>query len=166
MFKSLLQWLFNISLLGLAAPAASHTYFFGLTELSINPNNQHIEVIHQFTAHDIDNAIAEIRQITFSPAHPKYELIIREYLEQHFQLSQKNQPIALNWVGLEINKGKVIIYQEVEKQSILTGLVVKNDLLINTYAKQINIVNYQDNTISGSLTFTDSNRIVEIADKN
>ncbi|NQY35596.1 MAG: hypothetical protein HRT37_11605 [Alteromonadaceae bacterium] len=166
MFKSLLQWLFYILLLGLAAPAASHTYFFGLTELSVNPNNRHIEVIHQFTAHDIDNAIAEIEQIAFSPAHPKYELYIRKYLEQNFQLSQKNQPLTLNWVGLEINKGKVIIYQEVDKHSILTGLVVKNDLLIDTYAKQINTVNYQDNTLSGSLTFTDSKRIVEIADKN
>ena len=64
-----------------------------------------------------------------------------------------------------MNKGKILIYQEVENKSMLISLVIKNDLLIDTYVKQINTLNYQGKTMSGTLTFTDSNRIITIADK-
>lgn len=143
-------------LLGFGAFASAHKYFFGLTELSVNPNNQTIEVIHQFTAHDLENAIAQLKQEHFSPEHPKYDFYIKEYFNQHFQLTVGNEPLSLTWVGLELNKGKVLVYQEALFKNKLAGLVVKNDLLVDTYAKQVNTVNYQDSVIKGSLTFTES----------
>ena len=166
MLRILSQLILSLSLMGLTASAVSHTYFFAITELSINSKNQQLEIIHQFTAHDIDNAIAEIEQINFSVAHPEYESYIQKYLDNHFKLSYKNQILDLNFIGLEVDKGKIYIYQEANKKINLASLVVKNDLLVDTYPKQVNTVNYQDNAISGSLTFTGSQRIIKIDHKN
>ncbi|MDT0604959.1 DUF6702 family protein [Thalassotalea castellviae] len=141
---------------------SAHKYFFGLTEISVNPKNQTIEIIHQFTAHDLENAIAEQKQEHFSPEHPKYDLYIKEYFDNHFQLDFHQKKIELNWVGLELMKGKVIIYQEAQFKNKLAGLVVKNDLLVDTYTKQVNIVNYQDSGLKGSFTFTESNNVAII----
>lgn len=153
-------------LCGLALSSVAHRYFFGLTELSVNPRTNNIEIIHQLTAHDIDNAIAEQRQIHFSPEHPEYEQLIQHYVEAHFQLidarNNKTDKIKLNWIGLEIAKGHVYIYQEANFENFLAGLVVKNDLLVDTYPKQVNTVNYQDNINSGSLTFSTSLKIATI----
>ncbi len=154
-------------LCGAALSSVAHRYFFGLTDLSVNPRTHNIEVIHQLTAHDIDNAIAEQRQIHFSPEHPKYEQLIQAYVETHFKIidaqNGKQHEIKLNWIGLEIAKGHVYIYQEANFENYLTGLVVKNDLLVDTYPKQVNTVNYKDNLISGSLTFSTSVKIAKIA---
>jgi len=162
LFKSFIFCL----LCGAALSSVAHRYFFGLTELSVNPRTNNIEIIHQLTAHDIDNAIAEQRQIHFSPEHPKYELLIQKYVESHFEISQvknnKHQEIQLNWVGLEIAKGHVYIYQEAKFENYLAGLVVKNDLLVDTYPNQVNTVNYKDSRISGSLTFSTSLKIATI----
>jgi hypothetical protein len=149
-------------LAGLTASAVAHRYFFGLTELSVNPQSQQVEIIHQLTAHDIDNAIAQKKQIHFSPAHPDYDNLVKAYVENHFKLSYYNQNISLKWIGLEIVKDKVFIYQEANFENYLSGLVVKNDLLVDTYPKQVNTVNYQDNKIKGSLTFTDINKVAKI----
>lgn len=151
-----------ILLVGYGQFAHAHKYFFGLTDLSVNPRNQHIEVIHQFTAHDIENAIAEQRQEHFSTAHPQYEHYIQQYVEQQFELSQAKEKLVLQWVGLELVKDKLFIYQEVMAKNILTGLVVKNALLVDTYAKQINTLNYQDTVIKGTLTFTESLKVATI----
>ena len=40
--------------------------------------------------------------------------------------------------------------------------MVKNDLLVDTYTKQVNTVNYQDSVSKGSLTFTQSVKVATI----
>ena len=162
MYNNAYKIFFVLMLLGYGAFASAHKYFFGLTELSVNSNNQTIEIIHQFTAHDIENAIAEQKQEHFSPEHPKYDLYIKNYFDNHFQLDVNQKKIELSWVGLELIKGKVIIYQEAPFKNKLAGLVVKNDLLVDTYTKQVNTVNYQDSVLKGSLTFTESNSVAII----
>jgi len=166
LFKSFICCL----LCGVALSSAAHRYFFGLTELSVNSKTNSIEVIHQLTAHDIDNAIAEQQQIHFSPEHAEYEQLIQNYVEAHFKIidnkNDKNHEIKLNWVGLEIAKGNVYIYQEAHFENFLSGLVVKNDLLVDTYPKQINTVNFKDDSIIGSLTFSTSIKIAIITNNN
>ncbi|GLX78057.1 hypothetical protein tinsulaeT_13970 [Thalassotalea insulae] len=154
-----LKIFFILFIFGHCASAFAHKYFFGLTEMSVNPRTNNIEIIHQFTAHDLENVIAETRQEHFSPEHASYEDYIQHYFNQHFQLKFKQQAIPLTWIGLEIVNGQMFIYQEAVFQNNLAGLVVKNDLLVDTYYKQVNTVNYQDSVLSGSLTFTESKRV-------
>lgn len=157
---SLNSILLSVILVGVAVPAAAHTYFFGFTELNINSKSKHIEVIHQFTAHDIENAIAEIKQVSFSPEHPQYDDFIKNYIEKRFVLEQNNHIVKMSWIGVEVKKGQLFAYQESFSESYLTNLLVKNTILVDTYVKQVNTVNYQDrssaNKIEGSLTFDQS----------
>ncbi|WP_206486483.1 DUF6702 family protein [Thalassotalea sp. G2M2-11] len=162
MIQQTLKILFVLIILGQSTSSFAHRYFFGLTELSVNPNHQTLEVIHQFTAHDIENAIAEIKQENFSPEHKHYDSYIRNYFNQHFKLLMNNENIELDWVGLEVNQGKIYVFQEAVFKNNLAGLVVKNDLLVDTYTKQVNTVNYQDSVINGSLTFTGSKKVATI----
>ena len=149
-------------LCGVAANAVAHRYFFSISDLSLNERTQSIEIIHQITAHDIDNAIAEQKQIHFSVAHPEYEKYIRQYLDAHFALHYQEQTIILNWIGLEVSKGNIFIYQEAEFSHALTGLKITNSLLTEHYPKQVNTVNFNDKQIKGSLTFNRSVIINEI----
>ena len=149
-------------MIGLSTNSFAHKYFVAITDLTINTINQQLEVIHTLSAHDIENEIAEKKQINFSVSHTRYEKYIYQYLAQHFEIKYKNIKVNLNNIGIERVKGKLVVYQESKKQSFLYGLLVKNDLLVDTYAKQINTVNYQDSAIKGSLTFDKRHRILEI----
>lgn len=146
----------------LAPLASAHTYFFGITDLSLNSSSKKIEIIHQLTVHDLENAIAETRQISFSPEHEQYEAFIRSYVEENFLLKHSDKSLMLNWLGFEIKQGQIFIYQEVPFKNYLAGLLVKNELLVNTYAKQVNILNFQDSKTKGSLTFNTTQKIVTI----
>ncbi len=159
MFKVISKYLITICFyVGLVASATGHTYFFGVSDLTANPKTNRLEIVHQFTSHDIENAIAEIKQIHFSAEHKDYDLFVQQYFEQQFSLMQNNKKVSLNWLGFEVNSGKIIAYQESQQQSFLPLLVVKNAILIDTYPKQVNTVNFQgkdlqDKALFGSLTF-------------
>ncbi|MBA6295326.1 DUF6702 family protein [Colwellia sp. MB02u-9] len=156
MLLNLAKRIFVLLLCGLAVNAVAHRYFFSMTDLTLNERTQSIEVIHQITAHDIDNAIAESKQIHFSIAHPDYENIIRQYIEENFQLYYQGQAIPLNWIGFEVNKGKIFLYQEAAFDHSLIGLKIINSLLTKRYPQQVNTVNYYSTRIKGSLTFNKS----------
>tara|TARA_R110001583_G_scaffold1152_10_gene9567 strand:- start:2403 stop:2942 length:540 start_codon:yes stop_codon:yes gene_type:complete len=163
---SLSKVLLSILLMGVAGTTAAHTYFFGVTELNLNITSKHIEVVHQLTAHDIDNAIAEIQQVHFSAEHPQYDKFIQDYIEGHFILARNDKIIKMNWIGFEVKRGQLFAYQESASKNYLTNLVVKNSILVDTYVKQVNTVNYQSlsptNAVQGSLTFDQSLRVAII----
>lgn len=167
MFTSFLQKTFLVIILvGVAASAAAHTFFFGMTEINLNSQSKHIEIIHQFTAHDIENTIAELKQEHFSPEHPEYDQYVQAYFEKHFIIERNNKALQLNWLGFEIRRGQLFVYQESTHKNYLANLVVKNTILVDTYPKQINTVNYQDLTsphkLQGSLTYNQSINIAII----
>lgn len=143
----------------------AHRFFFGISELNVNHKTNQIEIIHQFTLHDVENLIAQQEDVNFSPEHPQYETLIRQYFEKHFKIHNNSTIIMIDWVGLEIVRDQVFVYQEAKYPNFLIGLVVKNDLLTDTYAKQINTVNFQDNNLKGSLTFSKSQRSAKILAK-
>ena len=166
MLSKLAKHFLLLLLCGVAANAVAHRYFFSITDLALNENSHSIEVIHQITAHDIDNAIAEAKQIHFSPAHPDYDQLIQQYVEAHFNLEYDGQEVVLVWLGLEIIKGNIFVYQEAEFSHSLVGLKITNKLLTDSYPKQINTVNFHDKAIKGSLTFKRSVTINEIENNN
>jgi len=155
-----------ITFFGAVTSVAAHTFFFSVTELNFNPNTNKIEIIHEFTAHDIENTIAETNHISFSPEHPQYDQLIQAYFEQHFIIEQSQNAVQLNWIGFEVKLGKLIAYQESVKVNFQMNIMVSNSLLIDLYTKQINTVNYQYlshiNKVHGSLTFSQNNRIDQI----
>lgn len=159
----------SLMLIGVAASAAAHTYFFGITEINLSGQTKHIEIIHQFTAHDVENTIAEIKQEHFSPEHPKYDQYIQAYFEKHFTIKRHNKDVKLNWLGFEIKRGQLFVYQESINENFLINLVVKNTILVDTYPKQINTVNYQDlispTKLQGSLTYDQLQRVAIISNR-
>ncbi len=94
-YKLLIKMTLMLRLFGLTTAVASHTYFFGVSDLKVNAKYTNIELIHQFTAHDIENAIAQVKQVSFSPEHPSYDLFIQEYFENNFFLQTAKQIIKL-----------------------------------------------------------------------
>jgi hypothetical protein len=139
--------------MGLVASATGHTYFFGVSDISQNLKTNRLEIVHQFTTHDIENAIAQSKQIHFSAEHENYDLYIQQYFEKKFSLSDKGVIVPLNWVGFEITAGKIIAYQESKRESFLPQIVVKNAILTDTYPKQVNTVNFQGKDIQGKAIF-------------
>ena len=74
--------------------------------------------------------------------------------------------LALNENTQAIEVIHQITAHDIEFKHSLVGLKITNRLLIEHYEKQINTVNFYDNTIKGSLTFKRSVTINDIEINN
>lgn len=154
------RWRFGLAFAALlaSAPSFAHKFFEGLVSLEVNPKNGHLEVISRYTAHDLQAVLAERSQQHINLELPEHQQLLQQYVQSHFQLRKNEQPVALDWVGIEDGVNEVVIYQESMQPISLSGLRVMDWVLLDTLYQQVNRVNYQQQGEHGTLVFDGSQR--------
>jgi hypothetical protein len=154
--------LFKVSLASalicIGALAHAHRFHAGITDISMNPNTGSIEIIHTFMAHDVEALLENLYQRQFDLSDPEDIQIFQRYVEQQFILSSKEQRLPLKWVGLKIDPNSVIVFQEIEKQTLPEQMAIRQAVLTDFLVDQVNTVNITKNGSTQSLTFTRSKR--------
>jgi hypothetical protein len=65
---------------------------------------------------------------------------IKKYLNKHFKVSINNNVKTYNFIGKEYDGDIVYFYLEIEKISSITSIEIKNDVLIEHFPEQKNLV--------------------------
>lgn len=145
--------------IALLPKAAAHKYFFGLTEVSYNQRTQHVEVIHQFTLHDVQRALKKRFGDDFRIDSAAADEKIQAWLENQFTLFDSNNEVAnLEWVGFEADFQNIWLYQELPaKATNFCGWRVSNSLLMSEFAPQVNTVNFVTETHTNGVSLTREN---------
>lgn len=139
---------------GLVASAASHTFFVGTTDISVNKFTHSTEIIHRFTSHDVEALLSDLHQQRISADSQQYLILLKSYVEQHFSLKdQHGEPITVDWIGIDPGINDTFIYQEIPQRTKLQGVSVTHQLLTDFFPKQKNRINYESQSIKGSLLF-------------
>jgi len=154
-------WL--LAILGLMMqlpPAAAHKYFFGLTEISYNSRSNSVEVVHQYTLHDIQRAMTKQFGRDFRIDQPAAEQKLRKWVAKHFQLfDSSDQNVRLNWVGFEADFQNIWFYQELaQEKPDFCAWKVRNSLLMESFPAQVNTVNFLTDEKTHGVTLTNDSR--------
>lgn len=148
-----ISWLL-IGWCGVVANAASHTFFVGTTDISVNKYTGNTEIIHRFTSHDVEALLSDLHNLRVSADSERYLSLLKEYVEQRFWLKdQDNKRIKIGWIGIDPGINDTYIYQEIPGRTSLLGLTVHHQLLTDFFPKQKNRLNYESLKIQGSLLF-------------
>jgi len=131
-----------------------HDYYEGLTRISYNQENQKLEIIHRFSTHDLETIIAKINGNKVSSKSKKFPNLVKQYFEKNFSIWNESVPIKLTMVGAEPGAETTVVYQIVEGIDMVTGLTVYNNLFLDHFPKQINVLNYQDAATQGTMIFS------------
>lgn len=144
--------------------AAAHKYFFGLTEVSYNQRTQHIEVVHQYTLHDVQRALKKRFGDDFQLDAVDADEKISTWLENQFKLFNSNdQEVELNWVGFEADFQNIWLYQEYATESTdFCGWRVSNSVLMDSFAPQVNTVNFVTDKSTDGVSLTRENHLKAI----
>jgi len=153
MAKNFAKWVALLLLIAISNSSTAHTYYEGLTDISVNRSKQRTEIIHRLTTHDIEVLLSEKFNQRISADQSSYEQFVRQYVEQHFSLITNKKNIPLEWVGIENGVNETVVYQTKEKLIDLLGIQVKNTLLTELFSEQVNRTNYDDGKTSGTLIF-------------
>lgn len=136
--------------------AAAHDFHMGIADVSFNAQTGNTEIVHTYTAHDVEALLGNLYQRSFDLSSEDDERVFRRYVERQFYLtSADGQRLHLLWVGLRVDADSIVVYQEIEHVRLSPGARIHNALLIDFLPQQTNTVNVQVDGATTTLMFGD-----------
>lgn len=138
--------LFGVALLAAAPPPArAHKFYTSLAQVEYNAETGAVEIALRVFADDLELALTRRagRQVRLERAKDRDRLVI-EYLREKFELKNRaGQPKELRLVGVEVEREVAWLYFEAEMPEGLGGARLRDQVLFELFAKQVNVVDFK-----------------------
>ena len=142
-------------LLCVSTAASAHRFHFGMTDISYNERTRSTEIVHTYTAHDIDALLLNLYQRQFDLSDPEDQDVLRQYVERQFWLAGADEKrLPARWIGMTVDANSVVIYQEIEDTPLTRAATIRQGVLIDFLPEQVNTVNLNAGAGVRSLTFS------------
>lgn len=129
------------ALISVGAAAQAHNYHMGLTDISFNPRTGSTEIVHTYTAHDVEALLMNLYQRNFDLGLEEDQAVFRRYLEKQFSITANGKRLPIQWVGIEAKADSIVVYQEIEKTPLPAGATLHDAVLSDFMPTQVNTVN-------------------------
>jgi len=141
-------------LLCVSTAASAHRFHFGMTDISYNERTGSTEIVHTYTAHDIEALLLNLYGRQFDLSDPEDQDVLRKYVERQFWIAgQDAARLPARWIGMTIDANSVVIYQEIEDTPLTRAATIRQGVLIDFLPEQVNTVNLNAGGAVHSLTF-------------
>jgi len=139
----------------------SHAYYVSICTIDYNKSKQSLELTFKLTAHDLEKSFStqqesELR-LGSAKEHKEADKLLAEYINKHFSLDLVEKRMALKYVGKEVELNESLyLYFEIENVGSLDGLKVKNNILVEQFEEQENILHFNAGSKHTSVVFNRS----------
>ena len=143
--------LLGVLLMLLGVPAgrpALHAYHASITELRYNAAKQQLELATKVFTDDFERGLSEGRpaHVDLQTAGPTGALIAAEYLRRTLVLKTPvGALLPLQFLGMQPEKDSYWLYCKVPLTAPASGVQIRNAVLLDAFADQMNIVNTEAN---------------------
>ena len=129
-----------------------HPFFISLTEVRYNAGSKKMELAQKIFWDDLEVALSKEAGVTVDFLKPKdkakLESQVKAYLLKHTQVWVNGKPVAMNYLGYEVEEDAAWFYLESTATSAPKTVEVQNTLLIQEFEGQQNIVHVYVNSKS------------------
>ena len=129
-----------------------HPFFITLTEARFNPSSKKMEVAQKIFWDDLEVALAKEYGVAVDFLNPKNKAVlegqVKTYLLKHSQVWVNGKPVALNYLGYEVEEDAAWFYLESGVTAAPKTIEIQNTLLLRDFDGQQNIVHVYVNTKS------------------
>ncbi len=114
---------------------AAADFFSSMTKVDYVEGSKTLKFTTKLNTDHISNAI-KIR-----PETAGFEAEVKKYVNKSFDVYVNGEPKNLTFTGSQVNGESVWVYFETSGVSDLNSLKIRNAILLETYPKQLNVVN-------------------------
>ncbi len=139
---------FFILLIGLTASRSRHEFHASVTKMEYNAKEQVFEISMRIFTDDFEKALslASNSKVNLSEASgratDKNDPLIEQYIQAHFRfLTPQKQPKPVKYVGHEVEADANWLYLEMPFAEPFRGGTLKQDVLMDAFDDQVNMVN-------------------------
>ena len=91
-----------------------------------------------------------------------FEAEVKRYMNAHFSVSVNGANKNLTFTGSQVNGESVWVYFEAGDVTDISTLRIKNSILLDAYAKQLNLVNITYKGVQKNMTFQRGKEVSEV----
>jgi hypothetical protein len=139
----------------------AHEYYISLTQIDYIKESKSVQIIMNLFLDDFDLALNKTFDKTFN-LNSREELknsndFIKKYLQDHFEIKVDNKTFKTNYLGKEYEGDIIYLYIEIENVKTISTIEVKNNILIEFFPDQQNLIKLKINDKFDSLLLTKKN---------
>ncbi|MDO6676346.1 hypothetical protein Q4517_12405 [Tenacibaculum sp. 1_MG-2023] len=121
-----------------------HKYYVALTEIEYREDTQSVQMIMNVFMDDIELAINKDYntnlQIATKNELPSINEYYYKYLKTHFKVTINNKEAVYKFIGKEYDGNIVYFYLEIENVSLPKSIKIENDILVDHFPDQQNLI--------------------------
>ena len=149
----------RILLLLIAVPlltsAVDHKFYASITKMEYVKEKQSLQIISKIFVDDLEDVLQERYDESLSLNTPKEtdreESFMQEYLNKKFEIVINGEKVTYSYIGREYDIDIVKIYLEVTGVSEIKSLEVTNEILMEMFEDQQNIIHFKSGDMRRSL---------------
>lgn len=152
----------NSSLTTYHSTFIKHAFHTSITQIEYNSKAKSYEVSIRIFTDDLETAIdaANHKKGTKIVNGDKNDALLANYLNQHFSLvTPQNKKIALNYIGKENEELATWIYLEIADEPFAKGTKIQQNVMMELFDDQVNIVNFKKGELRKSFLFNKNNQV-------
>jgi len=135
-----------------------HRFYAAIYQVNFVPQKKMMQITTRIFIDDLNEALKnQYHKRTFIGTEketPEDITLMKKYLAEKFKLTINNQPKAMNYLSNELENNIIICYFNIKDITKVTTVEVQNTILIELYAEQQNIIQYNNNGKKQSLLLT------------
>lgn len=122
-------------------------FFSSMTKVDYVDGSKTLKFTTKMNVEHVSNAL------NINPNTAGFEAEVKKYVNNKFAVSVNGSPLRLTFTGSQVNGESVWVYFEAGGVSNISTLKINNSLLLETYPKQVNIVNIAFKGSQKTMTF-------------
>lgn len=132
-----------------------HPFYMSIAEMAYNSDNHSLEVSIKLFTDNIEEVLADQYhgEIHLGPEdeHQNADSLLSSYLREKISVRINGEPLAFNYLGKEVRPDVTWVYIEATGIASITEIAVKNQLFLEKFSAQKNIVHLSVNGTKKSL---------------
>jgi hypothetical protein len=143
MANSLFQWLM------LTLFTAIHPLYISIIDINHNAKDKSLEISVRIFTDDFEGTLKKYNNTKVDLSHPSdkaaADKLVREYIINKLQIKVDNKPLALQYVGFELQQESIWTYFEIPAINSVKKIEINTNILYDYQEKQINIIHAKVN---------------------
>ena len=135
-----------------------HPLHVSVTEIEMDHKDKRLEIMMRVFMDDLEVTLREKYKMpdldVLNPKGQTIDHMMEEYLKLHFKIALDNKAQVMKYLGHEQEGDAFIFYIEVEKVKKWKTIQIQNDIIMETYDDQSNLVHVTSNETVRSLRLT------------
>lgn len=154
-FMKFLKITFLLLLFPLIMSSTAHKFYVSITMIEYVEEKESLQIISKIFTDDLEDVLQqrydESLRLDSNKETEKEEMYLKEYIRKKVQFSVNGSPVTYTYIGREYDIDITKVYLEITGISEVESLEVTNEVLMEMFGEQQNIVHFKNGQSRRSL---------------